>query len=40
MYLGLNLGIILSPTIGGILFENHLGLAYVIDGLTTLSSTI
>ena len=40
MYLGLNLGIILSPTIGGILFENHLGLAYAIDGLTTLSSTI
>lgn len=40
MYLGLNLGIILSPTIGGILFENHLGLACAIDGLTTLSSTI
>lgn len=40
MYLGLNLGIILSPTIGGILFENHLGLAYAIDGLATLSSTI
>lgn len=40
IYLGLNLGLILAPTIGGMLFENHLNLAFVIDGLTTLSSTI
>lgn len=40
IYLGLNLGLILAPSIGGILFQNHLGLAYAIDGLTTLSSTI
>ena len=40
IYLGLNLGLILAPSIGGILFQHHLGLAYAIDGLTTLSSTI
>ena len=40
LYLGLNLGLILAPSVGGILFENHLNLAFVIDGLTTLSSTI
>lgn len=40
MYLGLNLGVILAPSIGGILFQEHLGLAYAIDGLTTLSSTL
>lgn len=40
IYLGLNLGLILAPSIGGILFQYHLGLAYAIDGLTTLSSTI
>ena len=40
IYLGLNLGLILAPTIGGMLFENYLNLAFVIDGLTTLSSTI
>ena len=40
IYLGLNLGLILAPSIGGILFQHHLGLASAIDGLTTLSSTI
>lgn len=40
MYLGGNLGVVLAPSIGGFLFQNHLNLAYVIDGLTTLSSTI
>ena len=40
IYLGLNRGLILAPSIGGILFQHHLGLAYAIDGLTTLSSTI
>lgn len=39
-YLGMNLGLVLSPTIGGFLFENHLGLAFIITGLATLSSTI
>lgn len=40
IYLGLNLGLILAPTIGGMLFENHLNLAFVIDGFTTFSSTV
>lgn len=40
MYLGGNLGVVLAPSIGGFLFQNHLNLAYIIDGLTTLSSTI
>lgn len=39
-YLGMNLGLVLSPTIGGFLFENHLGLAFILTGLATLSSTI
>ena len=36
----MNLGIVLAPSVGGMLFQHHLGLAYAIDGLTTLSSTI
>ena len=40
IYLGMNLGIVLAPSVGGMLFQHHLGLAYAIDGLTTLSSTI
>ena len=39
-YLGMNLGLVLSPTIGGILFENYLWLAFILTGLATLSSTI
>ena len=39
-YLGVNLGLVLAPTLGGFLFENHLGLAFIITGLATLSSTL
>lgn len=39
-YLGHNLGFIVGAAVGGLLFENYLSLAFVIDGLTTLSSTI
>lgn len=39
-YLGANLGLVLAPTIGGFLFENHLPLAFFISGAATLSSTI
>ena len=39
-YLGMNLGLVLSPTIGGLLFENYLWLAFIRTGLATLSSTI
>ena len=39
-YLGMNLGLVLSPTIGGLLFQNYLWLAFILTGLATLSSTI
>ena len=39
-YLGMNLGLVLSPTIGGLLFENYLWLAFILTGFATLSSTI
>ena len=35
-YLGMNLGLILAPTIGGLLFEKYLNLAFLIDGLQHL----
>lgn len=39
-YLGHNLGFMVGAAIGGFLFENYLSLAFIIDGLTTLTSTI
>lgn len=39
-YLGMNLGLVLAPTIGGILFENHLNIAFLITALATLTSTM
>lgn len=39
-YLGWNLGFVLGPSIGGFLFKNYLGLAFFIDGLTTLLGTM
>ena len=39
-YLGMNLGFVLAPTLGGLLFENYLHIAFIISGLATLSSTI
>lgn len=39
-YLGGNLGLVLSPTIGGILFNNHLNLAFLISGCSIALSTI
>lgn len=39
-YLGMNLGLVLAPTIGGFLFENHLDLAFLITAFATLSSTL
>ena len=40
MYLGHNLGYMFGATIGGLLFANYLNLAFVLDGITTISSTI
>lgn len=39
-YLGCNLGFVLAPSIGGLLFDNYLHIAFIISGLATFSSTI
>lgn len=39
-YLGMNLGLVFGAAIGGFLYEDHLSLAFVLDGLTTFVSTI
>ena len=39
-YLGANLGLVLAPTLGGILFENYLNVAFFINAFSTLSSTL
>ena len=39
-YLGMNLGLVLAPTLGGFLFENYLWLAFLITAAATFSSTL
>lgn len=39
-YLGMNLGFVIAPTIGGLLFEHHLPIAFLLTSLATLSSTL
>ena len=39
-YLGMNLGLVLAPSIGGLLFANYLNVAFLIDAISTLLSTI
>lgn len=39
-YLGGNLGLVLAPTLGGILFADHLNLAFLLTALATFSSTV
>lgn len=39
-YLGSNLGLMLSPTIGGLLLNRHLNLAFLINGVAIAVSTI
>ena len=39
-YLGSNLGLVLSPSIGGILFNDHLNLAFLINGISIAFSTL
>lgn len=39
-YLGFNLGFAFGAAIAGLLFTNYLSLAFILDGATTLSSTI
>ena len=40
MYLGHNLGLVLSPTIAGLLFANYLWLSFLINGVSIALSTI
>ena len=39
-YLGTNLGLVLAPTIGGLLFNNYLSYAFLINACSILLSTI
>ncbi len=39
-YLGGNIGLVLSPTIAGILFKNYLWLAFIISGTAIFCSTV
>ena len=39
-YLGMNLGLVLSPMLAGFLFENHLNLAFLINGISIALSTV
>jgi len=39
-YLGMNLGLVLAPTLGGLLFENYLNVAFFITAAATFSSTL
>lgn len=38
-YLGMNLGLVLAPTLGGMLFANHLNIAFLITSIATFTST-
>lgn len=40
MYWGLNLGLMLSPTLGGLLVKNYLNLLFIINGVVQLLSII
>ena len=39
-YLASNLGVIIAPTLGGILFNNYLWLCFLISGLAIFTSTV
>jgi len=39
LYLGINIGMAVSPLIGGLLFEKHLPLLFILDAVTSLLST-
>lgn len=39
LYLGMNIGMAISPFLGGLLFKDHLQLLFILDGITTLAST-
>ena len=39
-YLAMNLGLVMAPTIGGMLFNDYLNLSFFINGLADISSTL
>ena len=39
-YLSANLGVVFAPTLGGLLFNHYLWLAFLISGLAVFSSTV
>ncbi|MCI1965909.1 MAG: MFS transporter [Oscillospiraceae bacterium] len=40
IYLGINIGYMVSPVLAGLLFQSHLQLMFLLDGGTTLISTL
>ena len=40
LYMGINIGYVLGPTFGGLLFKNHLNLVFIGDALTTILSVV
>ena len=38
LYLGINLGMAISPLLGGLLFQNHLALLFLLDAATTAAA--
>jgi len=40
LYLGANIGLMVSPTLSGLLFKNHLSLAFIISGVAIGCSTL
>lgn len=38
IYLGINIGMTISPLIGGLLFKNYLQILFILDAVTTLGS--
>lgn len=39
-YLAMNLGLVMAPMLGGMLFDNYLNLSFFINGLADISSTL
>jgi len=39
LYLGINIGMTISPLLGGLLFQDHLSLLFILDAATTLASS-
>lgn len=40
LYLGVNIGMTISPLLGGLLFKDHLPLLFLLDAATTLASVV